>query len=205
MFPRILIRRIMQHNETDGVYWITRRDQYDCLTSARRMDIIDVLANVGEKSVREIAALLGAKPSSLYHHIDLLLGVELIELAGTRSVNRRQEKLYKTPGANLKYGLALDDPKAFEIYGKIAAAQARQSARDFERGLETNGVVAHGPYKNIWIFRLVGAPDAATMEKINFHIEELAKLFWGSAGKENPLVVMSAMIAPITGGNAAQK
>jgi len=195
----------MQPDETDGVYWITRRDQYDCLTSARRMDIIDVLANVGEKPVREIAELLGVKPSSLYHHIDLLLDVELIELAGTRAVNRRQEKLYKTFGANLKYGLALDDPASFEIYGKIASAQARQSARDLQRGLEAGGVVTRGPQKNIWIFRLVGAPDAETMEKINHHIEEIAKLFWGSAGEHNPLVVMSAIIAPVTAGNAPEK
>lgn len=195
----------MQSDETDGVYWITRRDQYDCLTSARRMDIIDLLANVGQKSVREIAALLGAKPSSLYHHIELLLRVELIELAATRLVNRRQEKLYKTLGANIKYGLALDDPAAFEIYGKIASAQARQSARDLQRGLKAGGVVTCGRHKNIWIFRLVGAPDAPTMEKINHHIEEIAKLFWGSAGKDNPLVVMSALIAPVTAGHTPEK
>ena len=169
------------------------------MVSPRRMDIIDLLANVGEKSVREIGKLLGAKPSSLYHHIDLLLGVGLIELAGTRAVNRRQEKLFKTPGTALRYGLSLNNPKSFEIYGKIVSAQARQSARDFKRGLETDAVVGDGPAKNVWIFRLVGAPDAATMEKINHHIEEITKLFWSSTGQGNPLVVMSAIVAPVTG------
>ncbi len=190
----------MQPNTTDDVYWIRRQEQFDCLKSARRMDIIDLLANVGEKSVREIAELLAAKPSSLYHHIDLLLGAELIETAGTRAVNRRQEKLYKAPGTTLRYGIAFNDPKALQIYGKIAEAQARQSARDFKRGLETGAVVAEGPTKNAWIFRLVGAPDAATMEKINYHIEELAKLFLAATGKDKPLVVMSAIVAPITAG-----
>ncbi len=191
----------MHSDQPDDVYWINQRGQYDCLTSARRMDIIDLLAHVGEKSVREIAALLGAKPSSLYHHIELLLGVGLIEVSGTRAINRRQEKLYKAPSAALKYGLALDDPKALEIYGKIVAAQARQSARDFKRGLESDAIVGDGPAKNVWIFRLVGAPDAATMEKINLHIEAIAKLFWGSTGQDNPLVVMSAIVAPVAGRN----
>lgn len=195
----------MQPNTTDDVYWIRRQEQFDCLKSARRMDIIDLLANVGEKSVREIAELLAAKPSSLYHHIDLLLGAELIETAGTRAVNRRQEKLYKAPGTTLRYGIAFNDPKALQIYGKIAEAQARQSARDFKRGLETGAVVAEGPTKNAWIFRLVGAPDAATMEKINYHIEELAKLFLASTGKDKPLVVMSAIVAPVTAGRTDQK
>jgi len=191
----------MQSDQPDDVYWINQRGQYDCLTSARRMDIIDLLAHVGEKSVREIAALLGAKPSSLYHHIELLLNVGLIELSGTRAVNRRQEKLYKTPGAALKYGLALDDPKSLEIYGKIVAAQARQSARDFNRGLLSGAAVVEGPAKNVWIFRLVGAPDTVTMNKINQHIEAIAKLFWGSTGQDNPLVVMSAIVAPVAGRN----
>ncbi len=195
----------MQPNNADDVYWISRQEQFDCLKSARRMDIIDLLANVGAKSVREIAALLAAKPSSLYHHIDLLLGADLIELAGTRVVNRRQEKLYKAPGTTLRYGIAFDDPNALEIYGKIAEAQARQSARDFKRGLESGAVVAQGPTKNAWIFRLVGAPDAATMGKINYHIEELAKLFLASTGKDKPLVVMSAIVAPVTAGRTDQK
>ncbi len=178
-------------------YWITRRDQYECLMSARRMDIIDLLANTGARSIREIAALIGMKPSSLYHHIDLLLAVDLIEVAGTRLVNRRQEKLYQAPGRTLRYGLSFDDPLAFTLYSRIGDMQARQSARDLRRGLETTQVVAHGPAKNTWVFRLVGAPDPETMAKINYHIDEIANLFWSSAGQDNPLVVMSAIMAPM--------
>lgn len=181
----------------DQTYWITRREQYECLMSARRMDIIDLLANTGARSIREIAALIGMKPSSLYHHIDLLLAVDLIEVAGTRLVNRRQEKLYQAPGRTLRYGLSFDDPLAFTLYSRIGDMQARQSARDLRRGLETNQVIAHGPTKNTWVFRLVGAPDPETMAKINQHIDEIANLFWSSAGQDNPLVVMSAIMAPM--------
>lgn len=180
-----------------NVYWITRREQYECLMSSRRMDIVDLLANTGPRAVREIAGLIGAKASSLYHHIDLLLDVGLIEVAGTRLVNRRQEKLYQAPGSALRYGLTFDDPLAFALYSRIGDVQARQSARDLRRGLKTDAVVADGPTKNIWVFRLVGAPDAATMTQINHHINEIARLFWGSAGEDNPLVVMSAIVAPV--------
>ncbi len=179
------------------VYWITEHAQYECLMSPRRMEIIDLLANVGVRSVREIARLLGAKPSSLYHHMDLLLEVGLVEVSDTRVINRRREKLYKTPGSTLRYGLDFSDPLAFSIYSRIGDMQARQSARDLRRGIDADDVVTEGPAKNIWIFRLVGAPDAATMEQINRHLQEIARLFWGSAGQDNPLVVMSAIVAPV--------
>lgn len=195
----------MIESSDDNTYWITRREQYECLMSARRMDIIDLLANTGARSVREIAALIGVKPSSLYHHIDLLLDVDLIEIAGTRLVNRRQEKLYQAPGRTLRYGLSFDDPLAFSLYSRIGDVQARQSARDLRRGLETDEVVAHGPTKNTWVFRLVGAPDAATMEKINHHLGEIAKLFWSSAGQDNPLIVMSAIMAPVARAHDTEK
>lgn len=187
----------MTQSTEENVYWITRREQYECLMSARRMDIIDLLANTGARSVREIASLLGVKPSSLYHHIELLLDVGLIELAGSRLVNRRQEKLYQTPRASLKYGLKFDDPLAFALYSRIGDVQARQSAKDLRRGLKTQAVVADGPGKNTWIFRLVGSPDPEALAKINSHIEEIAKLFWDSAGQDNGLVVMSAIMAPV--------
>lgn len=187
----------MTDKADDNIYWITRREQYECLMSARRMDIIDLLANTGARSIREIARLMGVKPSSLYHHIDLLLDVDLIEISGTRVVNRRQEKLYKAPGSTLKYGLSFDDPLAFTLYSRIGDVQARQSARDLRRGLDTDAVVAHGPTKNTWVFRLVGSPDAKTMAKINHHIEAIAELFWSSAGKDNPIVIMSAIMAPL--------
>lgn len=187
----------MTDSSDDNTYWITRREQYECLMSARRMDIIDLLANTGPRSVREIAGLIGVKPSSLYHHIELLLDVDLIEISGTRLVNRRQEKLYQAPGRTLRYGLSFDDPLALSLYSRIGDVQARQSARDLRRGLETDEVVAHGPTKNTWVFRLVGAPDAVAMEKINHHLQEIAKLFWSSAGQDNPLVVMSAIMAPV--------
>lgn len=193
------------HQEnTDGVYWIRAPEQYDCLMSARRMEIVDQLANVGPTSVRSLAAMIGVKPSSLYHHIKQLEDVGLIEQAGVRTVNRRIEKLYKTPGAAMRYGLSLEDPKAYEIFKKLGEVQSRQTARDFARGLQSGQVIGSGPQKNAWIYRLVGAPDAVTMAKINEHLEAIAELFWQSTGADNPLIVMSAIVAPVPRQNKTE-
>lgn len=193
-----------QKDNTEDVYWIRDPEQYECLMSARRMEIVDQLANVGPTSVRSLAVMIGVKPSSLYHHIKQLEGVGLIDQAGTRTVNRRIEKLYKTPGAAMRYGLSLDDPRAYEIFKKLGEVQSRQTARDFARGLKSGQVIGSGPEKNAWIYRLVGAPDAATMAQINEHLEAIAKLFWQSTGKDNPLIVMSAIVAPVPRPNQSE-
>lgn len=193
------------HGKTeDDVYWITEPAQIECLMSARRLNIVDQLANVGPRSIREIAEMMGVKPSSLYHHMALLVNVGLIESAGTRTVNRRQEKLYKTPAPAMRYGLSLDDPEARDLYRRLGAVQTRQTARDLSLGIQSDAVIGDGPARNLRIFRLVGAPDPEAMAKINHHIEELAKIFWASTGKGYPLVVMSAIVAPIPEDSAAE-
>ncbi|WP_262693651.1 winged helix-turn-helix domain-containing protein [Kordiimonas aquimaris] len=183
--------------QDESVYWIKHPDQFECLMSARRMEIVDQLAQIGVCSVAEIANTLGVKVSSLYHHIELLLSVGLIECVGKRGVGRCEEKLYRTPGAVMRYGITLGDSSSFDIYRRLSEYQARQATRDFTRGLRSKHLVDAGSQKNIWIFRLVGAPDADTLAKINQHIEAIAELFWSSAGQDNPLVVMSAIVAPV--------
>ena len=187
----------MQRENDKNTYYIQGLDQFECLMSARRLAIVGQLANAGPKSIRELAKLIGAKPSALYHHMDQLLAVGLVEEAGKRVVNRRQEVLYQTPGAVMRYGLQLDDPKALDIYKRLASVQCRQSERDFARALESGEIVGDGTAKNAWMYRLVGAPDAAALEKINSHIEAIAELIWSSAGQDNPLIVVSGLMAPV--------
>jgi len=187
----------MYSRDTENTYWIQGDEQFECLMSSRRLSIVGQLANSGAKSIRELAKLVGAKPSALYHHVEQLLAVGLVEEGGKRVVNRRQEILYRTPGSVMRYGLRMDDPAAMDIYKRLVAAQCRQSERDFVRGLESGEIVGAGPLKNAWLFRLVGAPDNETLEKINGHIEAIAELIWSSAGQDNPLVVISGVMTPV--------
>lgn len=189
--------RKMHQSDDENTYWIQGDAQFECLMSARRLAIVGQLANSGPKSIRELAKLVVAKPSALYHHMEQLLAVGLVEEAGKRVINRRQEILYRTPGSVMRYGLRMDDPAAIDIYKRLGAVQCRQSERDFVRGLESGEINGAGPTKNAWLFRLVGAPDDETLEKINGHIEAIAELIWSSAGQDNPLVVMSGVMAPV--------
>ena len=166
--------------------------------SSRRWAIVGELANSVPKSIREPAKLGGAKPAALYHRMERLQAVGLGEEAGKRVINRRQEVLYQTPGSVMRYGLRMDDPAAIDIYKRLGAVQCRQSERDFVRGLESGEINGAGPGKNAWLFRLVGAPDAETLEKINGHVEAIAELIWSSAGQDNPLIVMSGVMAPVS-------
>ena len=183
--------------EAEGTFYIRDLAQYECLMSARRMDIADALANTGPRSIREIAEMLGLKTTALYHHIEQMVAVGLIEVAGSRVVNRRREKLYRTPGAVMRYGLSLEDPEAKDIYSRLAAVQCRQAAKDFSRGIGSKSAVGEGDEKNIRVYRLVGSPDKDQLAQINFHLNEIARLFWASAEQAEPAVVISTIMAPI--------
>ena len=75
-------------------YWVLQRKQLRTLVSQRRLEIIDRLVAAGPLSAKELARLVGAQPSALYHHLQQLVRVGLVVEAGHRVVRRRREVLY---------------------------------------------------------------------------------------------------------------
>lgn len=181
------------------VYYITRPEQHTLLTSTRLQPIGDLLSVKGPLSVKEIAAALGLRPSSLYHHINKAVNVGLIVEAGRRVVNRRKEILYDTPAVKMRFGFSVADKKLRELWRKIQTAHSRQSDRDFTKALTEAEIVDDGPQRNLRTFRLVGAPDPDALAQINKKIEEIGELMWQSAGQDNPLIAITCVVAPLPG------
>lgn len=187
-------------SDADDTYWILRPDQLRAAVSARRMEIIDRLAASGPASVRELAAMIGAQPSALYHHIRQLLAVDLIREAGSRTVNRKREQLYATPSRRMRMIRALAEPANRAVMIEIGAALTRQMDRDFRHGFEAQGFETDGPGRNLGFFRLLGSPDAGTLAEINLKLAEIADMLWRSDQGQGPVVALSWIMAPVTGG-----
>src|ERR1044072_8172532 len=91
-------------------YWVLQRKQLRSLVSQRRLEIIDRLVAAGPLAAKELARLIGAKPSALYHHLAQLMKVGLVVEAGHRVVRRRREVLYMTRAPRIRLFRALRDP-----------------------------------------------------------------------------------------------
>jgi DNA-binding transcriptional ArsR family regulator len=180
-------------------YWVLEPAQLRCLVSARRHDIVDQLAARGPMAVREIAAAIHARPSALYYHLRQLLRAGLVVEAGSRVVRRKRESLYASPAPRMRFLRALQDPRNASMFVRIAAAMTRQMQRDFHGGIRSPAAVNAGARRNLGLFRLVGSPDARTLGRINQRLDEIAELFWSSAGKRGDVIALAWVLSPVGG------
>ena len=182
---------------SNRAYWITRKDQIECLVSAVRTDIVDHLASTGPLSIKELAHQIGMKPSALYHHFELLLEVDLIQEAGARVANRKSEKLYATPSRRMRMIKALGDPNNADEMRKMVSALARRAERDFSNGLEHEKSKTTGPARNLGYYRIANRPDKQTLREVNQKFDEIAELLWRDPDPTQPLMSLIWVMAPI--------
>jgi hypothetical protein len=132
----------------------------------------------------------------LYYHLRALLRVGLVVEDGHRVVRRRRETLYASPAPRMRFLRALQDPRNAPTFVRIAAAMTRQMHRDFRGGIRCPAAVTGGAGRNLGLFRLVGSPDARTLRAINRRLDEIAELFWRSAGARGEVVSLAWILAP---------
>ncbi len=178
-------------------YWIMAPEQLAAMASPRRQDIVDRLAAAGPLSVKALATQLGARPPALYHHLEKLLAVGLIEEAGTRIARRKREQLYAARAPRMRLARALAEGAHPELMEAIVASLTRQMDRDFRTGMASPARRAGGEGRNLGFFRLIGRPDAAGMARINACLGEVAEILWQAEAPDADLVCLSWVLAPL--------
>jgi DNA-binding transcriptional ArsR family regulator len=179
-----------------AVYYVLREDQLRCLTSPVRHDMVDHLSAHGVMSIRDLAASIGKKPASIYHHLKQLIEVGLVQEVGTRLVNRRHEKLYATPSRRMRLNKALADRANNQVMREIVDALCRQTARDFTYGLIDEAARRDGVQQNLRFFRLVNRPTPRSLKELNRKLDEIAEILWRDPDPESPVVALTWILTP---------
>jgi DNA-binding transcriptional ArsR family regulator len=189
-----------QHKTPRGgqqpVYYVLREDQLRCLTSPVRHDLVDHLSAHGVMSIKELAASIGKKPASTYHHLNQLIEVGLVLEVGSRLVNRRHEKLYATPSRRMRLNRALADRANNRVMRDIVDALCRQTARDFSHGLKAENACRDGAQQNLRFFRLVNRPSTKSLKELNNKLDEIAEILWREPAPGSPVVALTWILTP---------
>lgn len=194
------MKTVRRKSET---YWVLQRKQLRSLVSQRRLEIIDRLVAAGPLSAKDLARLVGAQPSALYHHLSQLMEVGLVVEAGYRVVRRRREVLYMTRAPRIRLFRALRDPNNAREMTSITATMTRQMSRDFRRGIKSPQARSSGALQNLGFMRLLASPSPATLRRINKYLAEIGELLFTSTDARYEPLSLAWIMAPVQRAKAA--
>ncbi|MEI9989152.1 MAG: helix-turn-helix domain-containing protein [Rhizomicrobium sp.] len=157
---------------------ISKPEHLKALASPIRHDIVDRLAAMGPLSVRDLARVLGRKPTAIYRHLVTLEKLGLVRASATSGTRGRPAMVYRTvaPLARLARPPRIKGNRAPMV--KIANAMARQAAREYAGAFHADGGTVDGPRRNHAFFELVTSPSPKKLARINAMLDELAQLMW---------------------------
>lgn len=193
----------MASRRKSETYWVLQRKQLRSLVSQRRLEIIDRLVAAGPLAAKELARLVGAQPSALYHHLRQLMDVGLVVEAGSRVVRRRREVLYMTRAPRIRLFRALQDSSNAREMIKITATMSRQMSRDFRRGIKSPAARPSGALQNLGFMRLLASPSPATLRRINKNLAEIGELLFASTDARYEPLSLAWIMAPVQRAQAA--
>ena len=109
------------------------KEQLRCLASPVRNEVFSAVLNLGEASVKDVAAALAKSPESLHYHFKSLTKAGLIEMLDVRPTERRPEAVYRTVDTQFELPNESDDPEIAELRLGAIEAGLRHSWRHFEK------------------------------------------------------------------------
>ena len=160
------------------LHTITELRQVKVLADPLRLRILEVLCQEA-RTTKQVAQILGEKPTKLYHHVEALEKVGLIELRRTRQNRGTLEKYYLAIARGF-----LADSGLFSATGETDAstdswqgvvANLLESSAVELRGLARAGVVCCGPDSNGIVVQLKIQTSDSRIAEIQNQLESLLK------------------------------
>ncbi len=99
-----------------GAMRVSQLEQVKVMAHPLRLRMLELFGEA-PRTAKQVAGLLGEKPTRLYHHVDAMARVGLIELTETRQVRGATEKYYRAAARRFEIG-----QEAFAAAGKAAGA-----------------------------------------------------------------------------------
>lgn len=155
---------------------VSHPEQIRLLSSPVRQEIIDTLAALGgEATAAALAEQLGRPADGLYYHLrELVRGDLVVEQAPAAGSERR----FRLKGGNAPVRLAyqLGPGGNGQELAQFARTLLQITLQDFQAALALEGVVTHGPRRELWVSRNKGWLSADDRREVVALLERLSEL-----------------------------
>lgn len=167
------------------------------LASPIRVEVLNAACALEECSVADIAAITGRSRTSLYPHIEMLLGAGLIIESGQRLAGKRYEQLYRPIARSVVTRHNSKDPDNVAYHQAYGNAVGRTMARLHQRATASPDAVVRGPGRDthagiysVWV-------DDESLAEVNAMLERIWEICEQShPGDGRRLVNVGVFLAP---------
>ncbi len=179
------------HIVTDpAVMWV--------LAAPARLEVLDAACALGVCSAGDIAQMTGRSRTSLYPHLEQLVGAGLLIEAGTRPTGKRQEQLYRPVARQINFRHNAADPDNVAYHAAYGKTICRLLARLHEKATRHPDIVPRGPHRDTHCGSQTAWVDDETLAEINQHINRVWELCRNSEpGRGKRLMQIGIVTAPV--------
>jgi DNA-binding transcriptional ArsR family regulator len=168
------------------------------LAAPARLEILDAACVMGECSAGDIAAMTGRSRTSLYPHIEHLLGAGLLIDAGIRTTGKRPEQFYRPVARQINFRHNSQDSENVAFHAAYGIAVCRLLARLYRQATHHPDIVPRGPQRDTHSGAQTAWVNDDTLAEINTHINRIWELCRNSEpGEGKRLLQIGVVTAPI--------
>jgi DNA-binding transcriptional ArsR family regulator len=184
-------------NKRTAPYHLRERRQLRVLVPPVRQEIVDGVAAIGPCSVAELAALLGRRPTALYHHLARLEQVGLLlREPGASDGRGRPRARYDVPGRPVLVDMAALSVGGRALVEKYVAAMLRNARRGYARAQRSTRPAHAGPRRTLWAASWKGWLSRAELARANQLLGDLIDLLQrGKSGRGRRLMQLTFVLS----------
>ena len=183
-------------------YAIKDLEQIRALNSAVRSEIIDIVELSGVSTIKQISALIGRSPHSLYFHVKILVTVGLLIETGVIKNGKQKEIQYDVPDRpmNLTYDLTIPDMNS-AVQGVVDGILSMIS-RDFKKALEAKAIQKFDMRHNVMHTRAISWLSAEQVQELQRTMYDTISSFKSEGENKNlqkkNLYALSVHLVPLS-------
>lgn len=159
----------------EDIYTITDLEQVRLLADPLRLQILEHFCQE-PRTTKQVAELLGEKPTRLYHHVDGLERVGLIKLVKTRKKRGTLEKYYEGVAKQIRVDQSIFEkaPRPWEADQELlelVASPLRAALSEIREGIRRGSINRESVRQTAIVGRMRIRTTAARLKKLSLKIE----------------------------------
>jgi predicted transcriptional regulator len=185
-------------------FLIRSEAQLEALSSSARLELSDLLSEIGAASVAELAAILGRAPDGLYYHLRILEKAGLVTSEQRRPRGRKTEIVYRSIARRVAIDIEAMRRTGNKTLCAIVGSMLRLGARDYRRAFGHQETVLAGPRRELMVRRKTAWLKPAQVGAMINSIERLDRGMSGSP-KTGRLYAITVLFTPLRTSSRGRK